>query len=155
VTFRLIDPAEGECDDSVVPSGFPCELEEGWSYLYRGMQLWSLVDPDKAEALKRLLKDEVEQEDAEGRVVVSPALAGRIVEQLRDLDQALLRISDDNYHLRPDSVEPVLSQASYLVDSWTEGGRTVYTLANTLQDVRRARHFLDRAAQLGRAVAFE
>jgi hypothetical protein len=155
VTFRLIDPAEGECDDSVVPSGFPCELEEGWSYLYRGMQLWSLVDPDKAEELKRLLKNEVEQADTEGRVIVSPALAGRIVKKLKDLDQALLRITDKNYRLRPDTVDQVMSQASYLVDSWEEDGRMAHTLANTLQDVRRARHFLERAAQLGRAVEFE
>ena len=155
MTFHLLGAQPGECDDSVTPTGFPCELEEGWSYLYRGIQLWNLVDPERAASLQRLLKEDVEREDEAGHIVVTPELAQRVVDGLRGLDQALLAITDAHYRVRPEMAERVRAQAEHLVDARVEDGQTVYTLANTLHDVRRARRYLEDAIALGRAVEFE
>ena len=153
--MRLVSPAKGECDDSAVPTFSPCYLEEGWSYIYRGIQLWQLVDPAHAEGLKRLMKEDVEHDDSEEPIIVTPALAARIVAALAGLPDALLRITDRYHRLRPDTVSEVMQKAPYLVDSWDEPSGPVYTLANHLHDVGRAQAFLERAIELGRDVELD
>jgi hypothetical protein len=155
MSMRLLDTKEGECDDRPIPAFSPCYLEEGWSYLYRAIQLWNLVDPNRGAELKRLLKEEVEHDDFDEPIIVTPALATRIVALLAPLPDALLAITDRHQRLRPEKVSEVLEKASYLVDSWQEASGTVYTLANHLDDVYRVRKFLDRAIDLGRNVKLE
>jgi hypothetical protein len=150
----MIGVEEGECDEDL-DSFYPCEMEKGQTYLYRAINMWNLVDPQKAEELRRVIKDEVEKRNAQRRTIVDPNLARRIVEKLSGLEQALLRITDQNYRLRPDTVEQVMAQYPFLVDSWEEDGRTIYTLANNLQDVRNVRTFLERATSLGRDLEFD
>jgi hypothetical protein len=109
----------------------------------------------RGDELKRLLKEEVEHDRFGEPVIVTPALAARIVAILKPLPDALLAITDQHHRLRPDKVEEVMEKAAYLVDSWQEPSGTVYTLANHLDDVYRAREFLARAAELGRDVELE
>lgn len=155
MSMRLLNTEEGECDDRPVPTFFPCYLEDGWSYLYRAVQLWQLVDPVRGGDLKRLLLEKVEHDRSDGPIIITPTLAAHIVAILAALPGALLGITDQHYRLRPDKVEEVLEKASYLVDSWQEPSGVVYTLENHLDDVYRARKFLARAVELGRDVELE
>jgi hypothetical protein len=155
MSMRLLNTEEGECDDRPIPTFSPCCLDDAWSYLYRAVRLWQLVDPARGDDLRRLLQEEVEHDRSSGPIIVTPALAARIVANLAALPDALLSITDQYYRLRPDKVAEVLEKASRLVDSWQEPSGTVYTLANDLHDVYRARKFLARAVELGRDIEVE
>jgi hypothetical protein len=165
MTLRLVGTQEerqceglgcAECPYKVVEADmYACELEDGWGFLYHAIDLWELVDVEKANTLHRLLKEDVERPDENGQIIVSPSLASRIVDQLTGLEQALLQLTDEHYRLRPDTIEPVLAQASHRVDTWNEAGKPIYTLSNALHDVINARKFLEKAIQLGRSVELE
>jgi hypothetical protein len=101
------------------------------------------------------LKEEVELKNESGRIIVKSALASRLVAALSGLEDALLNITDEHHRLRPDTVDVVKNRAPYLIDSWTEPQGEVYTLANNLHDVYRARTFLERAIALGRDVELD
>ena len=151
MSIRMINVKAGECDEDPT-SSYPCELEKGWSNLYLAVDLWNLVHPKQGDDLLHFIKNEVEKPNEEGRVIIKPSLAQRIVEKLVGLDQALLCITDKDHRLRGDTIEQVLAQDPLLVDSWSEDGQTVYTLENNLQDVRNVQTFLERAISLGREI---
>jgi hypothetical protein len=130
-------------------------LERGWAAIYAAIDLWSLVDPARAQALRAQLKTRWETEDGQGdRVIAREDLPGLAVE-LEALPVALRPL------LHADATVPHALQAAVRglrpldLVAWTEDGREHLSLSVTLLRIAETAAFLRRAHADGLGVLLD
>jgi hypothetical protein len=145
---------EGEPDfgESTPPEW---ELDHGWEYLRRAVELWDFLNDAKGEKLGEMIRGELREQDAEGQQVMALEQVRRILALLDGLEPALRLATLEHYDLRPEDVERAMKTPKMVTRAKREDGRIAHTTCEALAQVSELEHFLRRALQEGRTILID
>lgn len=154
-------PPNGFADGPFVVTNDPNDstwIKNGDGDLYAAVGLWSLLDPDRGRALKRILDEQVRvEEDETGdqyRLIRVPQVAC-LAELLDGLDEAILTFTDSNYYVLPERVPDLLRQRPRFPATRNKDGELAYSLRGQWERAYAATRFLRIARDLNRDVAMD
>jgi hypothetical protein len=122
--------------------------------LHHAADLWSVVDPERGERIRRWIEDEWSVRDDDDRIRVYDVDSLRRLAALLDgLDEALRAgVTDWHFRLGEAAAARVAAVEPTLVDSWVEGGATIHSVANRIGEIDAVAGLVRRAIDQGRAI---
>lgn len=152
------------------------EYENPGQDLWIAYKLWGLIGSDTGKKLSKLIDEEIiveankvselnETFDPDNDEPEEMFLTKHVIHQdhnrqmsvlLKTLPNEIKEITDENYQIKLDKLDYVLSKAPELVSSWTqESGAKYYTLVNSLSQAQGPEWFLGHALRLGRDIYWD
>lgn len=135
-------------------AGTDDEIEYGTAYLHTAADLWDLVEPRRAAAIRSWLRDEwaAHDDDPDLEVYNVDGLR-RLVGLLDGLDAAMrAEITDERWRLDAETAARLTAADPTLVDSWPGEDGPVYTLANRIGEVHQVEALVKKAIAMGRDI---
>jgi hypothetical protein len=143
---------DGEDSEQLDPAddGFEgIRFRSGNSSLWAARRLWDMLGSQKGQELKQMIDEKIisDRRNEDEEWFMDRQDIQQILSLLDGLNQATLKIADENHYVRPEFVQYVLDNEP---DVLHIHGNKIYDLGSTLAMIQRTAKFLHLALELNR-----
>jgi hypothetical protein len=131
-------------------TGITREIEHAGTYLNNALNLWQMLDSRKAEALRRMLTEDLAVPREDGVLRLRRDQVADLITHLRDIESVGVGvIMDEDYHVLPGKIDELEKHAPGLAVRTTDAhGNPIYVL-DKITEIEWLRAFLETALQRG------